>query len=152
MISFLWSVGMLLWVKVLWIILTSSFCGMFVYMFLMSNEHILVLPCMFVCFRLCMSVSELCTLNALGSCMVCLSSFFYTAMSSVFHPTPNLENQVSVFMVPRDKLAKTYHQAPGSFFFAFYYPLGYCWGILIRLHMTETVPSEGWRILFAITN
>jgi hypothetical protein len=34
-----------------------------------------MLECVFVCFRLCISVSEFCTLNALGSCMVYFSNF-----------------------------------------------------------------------------
>jgi hypothetical protein len=35
-------------------------------------------------------------------------------------PTPNLEDKVSVFMSPSDRVAQLYAQAPGSFFVLFY--------------------------------
>jgi hypothetical protein len=43
MISCLYSSGRLLRVNDLWMMLTRSYMGMLVYMFLMSNEHILTL-------------------------------------------------------------------------------------------------------------
>jgi hypothetical protein len=55
-------------------------------------------------------------------------------MSSALRPTPNLEDQVPVFMSPSDRMAQLYPQAPGSFFKAFYNSQGYSGGILTRLH------------------
>jgi hypothetical protein len=49
-------------------------------------------------------------------------------------PTPNLEDQVSVFMSPSDRVAQLYREAPGSLFVAFYDSQGYGGGILTRLH------------------
>jgi hypothetical protein len=46
--------------------------------------------------------------------------FFYRASSSALRPTPNLEDRVSVFMSPSDKVAQLYPQAPGSLFVALY--------------------------------
>jgi hypothetical protein len=45
---------------------------------------------------------------------------FYRARSSALRPTLNLEDQVSVFMSPRDMVAQLYPQAPGTLFVAFY--------------------------------
>jgi hypothetical protein len=45
---------------------------------------------------------------------------FYKARSSALRPTPNLEEQVPVFMSPSDRVAQLYPQAPGSLFVAFY--------------------------------
>jgi hypothetical protein len=50
-------------------------------------------------------------------------------------PTPNLEDQVPVFMSPSDKVVQLYPQAPGSLFIASYDSQGYGGIILIRLHM-----------------
>jgi hypothetical protein len=58
-------------------------------------------------------------------------------MSSALHPTPNLEDQVSVFLSPSDRAAKLYPQAPASLFFAFYDSHGYGGGILTTLHMGD---------------
>jgi hypothetical protein len=46
--------------------------------------------------------------------------FFYRARSSALRPTPNLENQVSVYMFASDKAAQFYPRVPGSLFVAFY--------------------------------
>jgi hypothetical protein len=51
-ISFLYSSEILLYVSVIWMMLINSCSRMLVYIFLISNEHILVLQWMFVCFRL----------------------------------------------------------------------------------------------------
>jgi hypothetical protein len=59
---------------------------------------------------------------------------FYRARSSVLRQTPNLEQQVSVFMPPSDRVAQLYLQAPVSLFVAFYNSQGYGGGILSRLH------------------
>jgi hypothetical protein len=40
-------------------------------------------------------------------------------------------------MSPSDRVAQLYPQAPGSLFVAFYDLLGYCGGILTRLHAGE---------------
>jgi hypothetical protein len=62
------------------------------------------------------------------------NSFFYRARSSDLHPTPNLEDQVPVFISPSDKVAQLYPQAPGSLFVAFYVSRGHGGGILTPLH------------------
>jgi hypothetical protein len=49
-------------------------------------------------------------------------------------PTPNLEDQVSVFMSPSDMVTQLYPQEPGSLLVAFYDSQGYGGGILTRLH------------------
>jgi hypothetical protein len=61
-------------------------------------------------------------------------NFFYIVRSSAFCPTPNLEEQVSVFMSPSDRVAQLYPQAPGSLFVALYDSPIYDGGILTRLH------------------
>jgi hypothetical protein len=38
--------------------------------------------------------------------------FLYRARSSALHPTPNLEDQVFVFMSPSDWVGQLYPQAP----------------------------------------
>jgi hypothetical protein len=45
--------------------------------------------------------------------------FFYASRSLALHPTPNLEDQVPVFMSPSERLAQLYPQAVGSVFVAF---------------------------------
>jgi hypothetical protein len=47
---------------------------------------------------------------------------------------PNLEDQISVFMSPSDRVVQLYPQAPGSLFVAFYDSRGYGGGILTRPH------------------
>jgi hypothetical protein len=47
---------------------------------------------------------------------------------------PNLEDQVSVFTSPRDRVAQLYPQALGSLFVVFYNSQGYGGGIRSRLH------------------
>jgi hypothetical protein len=54
-------------------------------------------------------------------------------MSSGLRPTPNLEDHVSVFMCPSDRVTKLYTQATGSLFVAFYGSQGYGGDIVIRL-------------------
>jgi hypothetical protein len=49
--------------------------------------------------------------------------------------SPNLEDQVPVFMSPRDRVAQLYLQAPGSLFVASYDSQGYGGGVRTRLHM-----------------
>jgi hypothetical protein len=49
-------------------------------------------------------------------------------------PAPYLEDQVSVFMSPSDKMAHLHHQALGSLFIAFYDLQGYGGSILTHLH------------------
>jgi hypothetical protein len=60
--------------------------------------------------------------------------FFYEARSLALRPTPNLEDQVSVFMSSRHRVAQLYPQAPGSLFVAFYDSQGYGGDIRPRLH------------------
>jgi hypothetical protein len=57
-------------------------------------------------------------------------------------PTLNLDDQVSVFMSPSDRVAQLYPQAPGSLFVAFYDSQGYGGAILTRLH-TDTAVLSG---------
>jgi hypothetical protein len=59
---------------------------------------------------------------------------FYRARSLALRPTPNLEDQVPVFMSPSDSVIQLYPQAAGSLFVAFYDSQGYGGGILARLH------------------
>jgi hypothetical protein len=59
---------------------------------------------------------------------------FLRARPSLLHPTPNLEDQVPVFMSPNERTAQLYSQAPGSLFFPFYYSQGYGASILTHLH------------------
>jgi hypothetical protein len=58
----------------------------------------------------------------------------YIARLPVLRPTPNLEDQVSVFMSPRNRVAQLYPKAPCSLFVAFYESQGYGGGIVTRLH------------------
>jgi hypothetical protein len=71
-----------------------------------------------------------------NSCLVCQAvvNFFYGARSSAVGPTPNLGDQVTVFMFLSDSVAQLYPQAPGSLFIAFYDTLGHHRDILTRLH------------------
>jgi hypothetical protein len=48
-------------------------------------------------------------------------------------PTPNLEDQIPVFMSPSDRVTQLYPQAPGSLSVAFYDSQGYGGGIPTRL-------------------
>jgi hypothetical protein len=57
-------------------------------------------------------------------------------MSSAWRPTPNLEDQVPVFMSPSDRVAELCPQASGSLFFAVNDSPGYGEDILARLHMS----------------
>jgi hypothetical protein len=56
-------------------------------------------------------------------------------------PTPNLEDQVPVFMSPSNKVAQLYLQAPDPLFVAFYDSQGYGEGILTRLNTEEVINS-----------
>jgi hypothetical protein len=44
------------------------------------------------------------------------NKIFYGARLLVQRPTPNLEDQASVFMTPGDRVAQLYPQAPGTHF------------------------------------
>jgi hypothetical protein len=55
-------------------------------------------------------------------------------MFSALRQTPKLEDQVSVFMSPSNRVARIYPQAPSSLFIALYDSQGYGGGILTRLH------------------
>jgi hypothetical protein len=61
-------------------------------------------------------------------------------MSSALRPTTHLEDQVSVFTFPSDRVAQLYPQVRGSLFVAFHYSQGYGGGILTRLHMGTYYP------------
>jgi hypothetical protein len=56
--------------------------------------------------------------------------FFYRARSSALRPTPNPEDQVSLFISPNNRVVQLYPQAPDSLFVTFYGSLGYRGGIL----------------------
>jgi hypothetical protein len=71
-------------------------------------------------------------------------NFFYIAGSSALRPTPNMEDQVSVFTSPRDRPAQLYPQVPGSLFVALYDSQGYGGGILTRLHTGRYYPIRTW--------
>jgi hypothetical protein len=73
---------------------------------------------------------------------------FYTARSSALHPTPNLEDQVPVFMSPQWLSAQFYPQAPGSLFVAPYDSKGCGGGIRTRLHTgsSDFMMSNNWKI------
>jgi hypothetical protein len=61
---------------------------------------------------------------------------FYSARSPALHLTPNLEDQASIFMSPRDRVDQFYPQALGSFFVTFYNSKGYSDGVILTsLHM-----------------
>jgi hypothetical protein len=62
------------------------------------------------------------------------SDFFNDAWSSALRQTPNLENNISVYMSPSDRVSELYPQAPGSLFFSLHQSLNYCEGILTSLH------------------
>jgi hypothetical protein len=65
----------------------------------------------------------------------CNSTFFDRIRPSVLCPTPNPEDQVSVFLSSCGKVAQLYPQAPCSLFLTFYNSQGYGGIILIYLHM-----------------
>jgi hypothetical protein len=69
--------------------------------------------------------------------------FFYRAKSSALSPTPNLQDQVPVFMSPTDSVAQLYPQAPGSLFVAAYKSQGYRGDILTRLHTENGIYFSG---------
>jgi hypothetical protein len=49
-------------------------------------------------------------------------------------PTPDLVDQVPVFISPSDRVARLYPRALGSLFVACYISQGYGGGIRLRLH------------------
>jgi hypothetical protein len=55
----------------------------------------------------------------------------------------NLEGQVPVFISPRNRVARLYSQALGSFFVASYDSQGYGGGIRPRLHTASSLYSLG---------
>jgi hypothetical protein len=59
---------------------------------------------------------------------------FYTTRLSALRLTPNVEDQVPVFMSPSNRVTQLYPQAPGSRFVAFSDCQGYGWGTTTRLH------------------
>jgi hypothetical protein len=66
---------------------------------------------------------------------------FYRARSSGLRPTPNLKDQVSVFMVHSDKVAQLYPLAPGCVFVVFYDSQGYGGEILTYVHAGNPIWS-----------
>jgi hypothetical protein len=60
--------------------------------------------------------------------------FFYKEISSALCPTPNLEDEVSMFMSLSDSVAQLYPQAPVSPFVPLSGSQGYGGGIRTRLH------------------
>jgi hypothetical protein len=56
------------------------------------------------------------------------------ASSSALRAAPNLEDQVSIFISPTDRVAQLHPQAPGSLSVAFHDSQGYGGGILTHLH------------------
>jgi hypothetical protein len=60
------------------------------------------------------------------------NGIFCGARSLALRPTPILEDQVSVFMFPSERVAQFYGQAPGSLFIALYGSQGDDGGILTR--------------------
>jgi hypothetical protein len=70
-------------------------------------------------------------------------------MLSTLCLTPSLEDQVSVFMSPSDRVAQLFPQAPGSLFIAFYDSQDYGGGILTRLHTRNMLQILGkyWRCI-----
>jgi hypothetical protein len=75
--------------------------------------------------------------------LVLASAVIHSSMSRGTHDhillsqirdSPNLEGQVPVFISPRNKVARFYPQALGSFFVAFYDSQSYGGGIWPRLH------------------
>jgi hypothetical protein len=65
---------------------------------------------------------------------------FYRARSSALRPTPNMEDQLSLYLCPpSDRVVRLYPQAPGSLLLAFYESQGNGGGILMRLHMGDLV-------------
>jgi hypothetical protein len=73
-------------------------------------------------------------LHLIFTCFYFATILFYRVRSSALRQTPNLEDQVSVFMSLCDRVAQLYPQAPGSLFVAFYDSQGYGGVILTRLH------------------
>jgi hypothetical protein len=67
--------------------------------------------------------------------LFCNSNVFDRIKPSLLCPTPNPEDQVSVFLSSCGKVAQLCPQAPGSLFLTFYNSQGYGGIILIYLHM-----------------
>jgi hypothetical protein len=55
-------------------------------------------------------------------------------VASALRSTPNLEDQVSVFMAPSDRVVQLFPQEPNPLSVALYGLQGYGGGILTRLH------------------
>jgi hypothetical protein len=64
---------------------------------------------------------------------------FFTEQGSALRPTPNLEDQVPVFIFPSVGMALLYPQAQSSLSVAFYGSQGYGGSILTCLHMEMCV-------------
>jgi hypothetical protein len=58
------------------------------------------------------------------------NNLFYRAGLLVQGPTPNLEDQVSVFMTPGDRVSHLYHQALGTHFSCLLQCIGYSGTVL----------------------
>jgi hypothetical protein len=68
---------------------------------------------------------------------------FFSQSKVVSHASnPNKEDQVFVFMSPRDRVAQLYPQAPGSLFVLFCYSQGYSGGILEQCFSTAGPQSD----------
>jgi hypothetical protein len=61
--------------------------------------------------------------------------FLHSKVIGLVSNSPNLEDQVSVFTSPSDRVAQLYPQALDSLFVAFYDSQGYGGGFLTRFHM-----------------
>jgi hypothetical protein len=61
---------------------------------------------------------------------------------SQIRDSPNLEDQIPVFISPRNRVAQLYSQALGSLFVASYDSQGYGGGIWPRLHMELELSTE----------
>jgi hypothetical protein len=72
--------------------------------------------------------------NPVFSSLYFAKIFFYRVRLSALHPTPNLEDQVPVFMSLSDRVPQLYLQAPGSLFVSFHESQGYGGSILTHLH------------------
>jgi hypothetical protein len=69
--------------------------------------------------------------------------FHFLGFATIFYralcPTPNLEDQVPIFMSSSDRVAQLYPQAQCFLFITFYDLQGYGGGILTHLHMDKMI-------------
>jgi hypothetical protein len=85
-------------------------------------------------FRAIAFVTRFCQFYPVFICLDFAAVIFYRVRSSALRPTPNLEDQVPVFMSLSDRVGQLYPQPPGSLFVAFSYWQVYGGGILTRLY------------------